>query len=123
MHSGFAAVREHLPMNIEASIPEVGARVPGQQPAVAAELARIESMWSEQLAASGGPFLFGPFCAADAFYAPVCARLRTYAPPLSVTATGYVERVHALPAMQAWCEAARAEHDFVVEDEPYRTRA
>jgi glutathione S-transferase len=123
MHSGFAALREHLPMNVEASMPEIGTRVPAQRPAVAADLARIDSMWSEQLAASGGPFLFGSFCAADAFYAPVCSRLRTYAPPLSAAATGYVERIHALAAMQAWCDAARAEHDFVADDEPYRTRA
>jgi len=123
MHTGFGALRERFPMNIEASLPEIGARLPLQVLALAADLARIEAMWSEQLDASGGPFLFGTFSAADAFYAPVCSRLRTYAPAVSATTRGYVERVHALASMRAWCEAARAEHDFVVEDEPYRSRA
>ena len=56
-------------------------------------------------------------------YAPVCSRIRTYALPLGAGASAYVERILALPAMRAWCEAARAEHDFIEEDEPYRQRA
>jgi glutathione S-transferase len=121
MHSGFGALRERFPMNIEASLPEVGARWARESSEVAADLRRIEDMWREQLAESRGPFLFGEFSAADAYFAPVCARLRTYAPALSAETTAYVERVFSLPAMQAWCEAARAEHDFVAEDEPYRS--
>jgi glutathione S-transferase len=50
----------------------------------------------------------------------VCARVRTYALPLPEAASGYVERIFALPAMQAWVEAALAEHDFLDFDEPYR---
>jgi glutathione S-transferase len=123
MHSGFGALREGLPMNIEASLPEVGARVVREHPQVAGDLARIEQMWHDQLAETGGPFLFGEFSTADAYFAPVCARLKTYAPPIGAGTAAYVERIHALPAMQAWCAAARAEHDFIVEDEPYRTPA
>ena len=123
MHSGFGALRERFPMNIEAALPEIGAQMLRDHPAVAADLARIESMWQEQLRVGGGPFLFGDFSAADAFYAPVCARLKTYAPPLSTGTKAYIERVFELPAMQAWCAAARAEHDFIVEDEPYRRPA
>jgi glutathione S-transferase len=123
MHSGFGALRERFPMNIEASLPEIGQRMLREFPAVGSDLARIESMWSGQLAESGGPFLFGDFGAADAFYAPVCARLKTYAPPLSAETNAYLERVIALPAMQSWCAEARAEHDFIVEDEPYRQAA
>ncbi len=123
MHSGFGALRDRFPMNIEAHLPEVGERVVREHPAVAADVERIESMWSQALEASGGPFLFGRFCAADAFYAPVCSRLRTYAPSLAPTTLAYVQRVHDLPSMRAWCDAACAEHDFVEEDEPYRTRA
>jgi glutathione S-transferase len=123
MHSGFGALRDRFPMNIEASLPEVGARVVREFPQVASEVARIEEMWARQLAETGGPFLFGEFSAADAYFAPVCARLKTYAPPVSAEAAAYVERIHALAAMQAWCAAARAEHDFIVEDEPYRTPA
>ena len=54
-------------------------------------------------------------------FAPVCMRLRTYALPLSKTARAYVDRVAATPAVAEWMAAARAEHDFIAEDEPYRT--
>ena len=120
MHSGFAALRNRCPMNIEASLPEVGLRCTTEWPEVAADLRRIDAMWSGQLAESGGPFLFGEFGIVDAYFAPVCSRVRTYALPLGAASLGYVDTVHALPAMQAWCAAARDEHDFIVEDEPYR---
>ena len=104
-------------------MPEVGPREVKLSPALAADLARIETMWREQLEASGGPFLFGAFSAADAYYAPVCARIRTYAQPVSPATAAYFDSVHGLAAMRTWCEAARGEHDFVADDEPYRTRA
>ena len=113
MHSGFAALRNRCPMNIEASLPEVGARCCDEWTDVAADLRRIDAMWTEALAQSGGPFLFGAFSIADAYFAPVCSRVSTYALPLGAAASAYVDRVLALPAMQAWCEAARAEHDFI----------
>ena len=75
MHSGFAALRDRCPMNIEASLPQVGERAEREWPDVIADVRRIDEMWSGQLAESGGPFLFGAFGAADAFYAPVCARI------------------------------------------------
>ena len=104
MHSGFGALRTHCTMNIEAALPEVGARIWREQPQVQADLQRIVQMWSELLQASGGPMLFGEFGIADAFYAPVCTRIRTY----------------ALPGVKAWIDDALAEHDFVPFDEPYR---
>jgi len=122
MHSGFTALRNRCPMNIEASLPEVGRRVATEWPDVADDLRRIDAMWSEQLEASGGPFLFGEFGIVDAYYAPVCSRVRTYALPLGAAALAYVERIHALPAMREWCAAARDEHDFIEDDEPYRQR-
>jgi glutathione S-transferase len=64
--------------------------------------------------------LFGEFGIADAFYAPVCMRFRTYGLPLPAEASAYVERVCALPAVKAWVADALAEHDFVPFDEPYR---
>ena len=79
MHSGFTALRNRCPMNIEASLPEIGRRVATEWPDVADDLRRIDAMWSEQLAASGGPFLFGEFGIVDAYYAPVCSRVRSYA--------------------------------------------
>jgi glutathione S-transferase len=122
MHSGFAALRDRCPMNVEASLPEVAVRVARDWPDVAVDLQRIDAMWTEQLASSGGPFLFGEFGIVDAFYAPVCSRVRTYALPLGAAALAYVERIHALPAMREWCAAALDEHDFIEDDEPYRQR-
>ena len=120
MHAGFGALRDRFPMNIEASLPEVGARCVAESPAVAADLRRIDAMWTDQLATSGGPFLFGRFTAADAYYAPVAARLKSYAPPVGAVASAYVDRLMALSSVSSWCDAARAEHDFIKEDEPYR---
>lgn len=122
MHSGFTALRNHCPMNIEAALPEVGRIVWRDQAGVRADLARIEAIWTELLDAHGGPMLFGDFGIADAYYAPVCSRIRTYALPVSPTVAAYVDRVHALPAMQAWTADALAEHDFIDFDEPYRAR-
>jgi glutathione S-transferase len=120
MHAGFSALRSHCPMNIEASLPEVGARVLAEQAGVRDDLARIDAIWSEQVAESGGPFLFGAFCIADAFYAPVVARLRTYGLPLSGAARAYSERVWAAPGVAAWVAEALAEKDFLDFEEPYR---
>jgi glutathione S-transferase len=121
MHSGFSALRNHFPMNIEASLPEVGERLLAQEPALRADLARIEQMWSALLAEHGGPFLFGErFTIADAFFAPVCSRLRTYAPPVGAVVARYVDTIHAQPGMQAWVRDALAEKDFIEFDEPYR---
>jgi glutathione S-transferase len=122
MHAGFGALRSHCPMNIEAHLPEAGARAWAAQEALRKNVARIEAMWADALQASGGPFLFGTFCAADAYYAPVCMRLRTYALPVSETARAYAERVAATTAVQAWTADALTEHDFLAIDEPYRTQ-
>jgi glutathione S-transferase len=123
MHSGFGALRNHCTMNIEAALPDVGAIVWRDQPGVRADVARIEQLWSESLEASGGPFLFGErFTVADAFYAPVCTRFRTYALPLSARTEAYVDAVLAAPGVKAWIDDALAEHEFVVIDEPYRAR-
>ena len=120
MHSGFGALRQNCGMNIEASLPEVGRRLWAEQPEVRADVARIEQMWTEQLAHSGGPMLFGAFSAADAFYAPVCMRLHTYALPLGAPAAAYVQRVRQAPGVKAWIDAALAEQDFLDFEEPYR---
>jgi glutathione S-transferase len=120
MHAGFSALRSQCPINIEASLPEVGARVLAEDAAVRRDLARIDAMWSEELAASGGPFLFGAFGIADAYYAPVVARARTYGLPLSPAASAYAERVWAAPGVSHWVADALAEKDFLDFEEPYR---
>jgi glutathione S-transferase len=123
MHSGFGDLRGTFGMNIEARLPEIGERMLGEKPAVARDLERIDAMWREALEASGGPFLFGAFGIADAFFAPVCTRVRTYGLPLSPRSAAYVTHMLALPAFLEWEREALAEHDWVAEDEPYRTRA
>ncbi|MCJ0761850.1 glutathione S-transferase family protein [Variovorax terrae] len=121
MHSGFSALRSHCGMNIEASLPEVGAVIWRDQPAVRADVQRLVEMWSALLAEHGGPLLFGSrFSIADAYFAPVCTRLKTYALPVPAEIAAYVERVHALPGVKAWIADALTEHAFVVIDEPYR---
>ena len=122
MHSGFSALRNHCPMNIEASLPAVGAKIWAEQATVRADATRIELMWAEALLASGGPFLFGEFSAVDAMYAPVCMRLRSYALPVPASTQRYIEHMVAAPGVAAWMAQALAEHDFVPEDEPYRTQ-
>ncbi|MEK0417868.1 MAG: Glutathione S-transferase YfcF [Pseudomonadota bacterium] len=121
MHSGFSALRTHCPMNLEAQLPEVGARIWAEQPGVRKDMARIEALWSDGLQTHGGPFLLGAFSAADAFFAPVCTRLQTYGLPLSATARGYVERIVSLASVRQWTLQAQQEHQFIAEDEPYRT--
>ena len=122
MHSGFTALRSSCPMNIEASLPEIGQLIWRDRPAVRAEVARLVEMWSALLAEFKGPMLFGTFSIADAYFAPVCMRLITYALPVPVEISAYVERVSALAGVKAWIEAARAEKDFLDFEEPYRLR-
>ena len=122
MHSGFAALRAACPMNIEASLPEVGALAWRDKPAVRADVARIDALWQQQLQASGGPMLFGSFSAADAFFAPVCMRLRTYGLPVSEPSAAYVRSVADQPGVAAWIADALAEADFREFEEPYRLR-
>ena len=121
MHSGFGALRSHCPMNIEARLPDVGQQIWREHAAVRADVARLVAMWSALLDAHGGPMLFGEFSIADAFFAPVCMRLTTYALPLPAAIQAYVDRVTALPGVQAWITEALAEQDFLEFEEPYRT--
>lgn len=122
MHSGFGALRTHFPMNIEASLPEVGQRVLAEHPAVRRDIERLCELWSQLLERSGGPLLFGAFTIADAYFAPVCTRLRTYGIALPPAVDAYATRVLALPGIAAWIADARAENEFLQFEEPYRTR-
>lgn len=121
MHSGFTALRTHCPMNIEASLPQAGALAWRDHPAVRADVQRLVAMWSELLQQHKGPMLFGGFSIADAFFAPVCMRLRTYQLPVPGVVTDYIRRVCALPGVKAWMDDALAEQDFLDFEEPYRT--
>ena len=120
MHSGFAALRSACPMNIEASLPEIGQLAWRDKPAVRADVARLVAMWSELLAQHGGPMLFGNFSVADAYFAPVVMRLKGYALPVPDDIAAYNGRVCALPGVKAWVQGALAEHDFRDFEEPFR---
>lgn len=111
MHSGFQQLREHCPMDIRAlkpmqTLPET----------VELNVRRIISSWKESRArfGQGGPYLFGAFSAADAMYAPVASRFRTYIPDLARfgddgTAARYVDTIFAMPEMAEWIAAAERE--------------
>jgi glutathione S-transferase len=106
MHSGFAALRNHLPMNMRSSFPNRGVT-----PDVQADINRVTAIWRDcrKRFGEGGPFLFGGFTNADAMYAPVVSRFRTYKVELEAEAQAYTDAVWALPALQEWLTAAKNE--------------
>ncbi|MEG0150743.1 MAG: glutathione S-transferase family protein [Comamonas sp.] len=122
MHSSFSSLRSLCPMNIEARLPEVGAKLWVEHPPLRTDVQLLQDLWTPLLAAANGPMLFDQFSIADAFFAPVCMRLNTYALPLSPAVQAYVQRVSNLPAVQEWVQAARAERDFRPFEEPYRSQ-
>lgn len=114
MHGGFPAVRQSLPMNFRGR----AKRTPPLGDDARAQIARIEASWvaCRQRHAGGGLFLFGHFSVADAMYAPVVSRFRTYGVPLGVEAQAYVDAMWALPAMQEWGGAAARETERMPVD-------
>ena len=118
MHSGFRDLRGKMPMNIRASHPGMGSTAE-----VTANIARIEALWAEarRRFGAGGPYLFGAFSAADAMYAPVVMRFRTYAVKLAPESQRYCDAMLAAQGVKDWIEGALAEKEWVAEDEPYAT--
>jgi glutathione S-transferase len=106
MHAGFGNLRQELSMNLRRVIP--GRRFSAD---TLAQIERIKTIWRDCRAryGRGGPFLFGPFTVADAMYAPVVTRFRTYDIELDPVCDAYADAVWNLPAMIAWCEAAAQE--------------
>jgi len=104
MHAGFASLRNDAPMNIRRRSDASRMTVDGL-----ADAARVDALWREWLARSGGPFLFGRWSIADAMYAPVVTRFVTYAIPRSAVAQGYIDRMWAEPHFAAWVKGAEAE--------------
>ncbi len=111
MHAGFVELRTHMPMDVRAEWPGRG-----QLGGVDADIARIVDIWSQCRAAFGddGPFLFGRFTIADAMFAPVVSRFRTYAVDLAGSAADYAEAVWRHRPMAAW-RAAAAEEPWVID--------
>jgi glutathione S-transferase len=117
MHSGFTAMRNDMPMIVDAHLPGKG-----HTAGALADVAAISALWKAELAAHGGPFLFGQWCAADAYFAPVVLRFTTYAPPVSARVQAYMSAVKSHPATAQWIERGMKERIYIAKDEPYRSR-
>ena len=119
MHGGFRALRGAMPMNIRNRYPGKG-----MTPEVAKDIERISALWAMARAdfGRGGPYLFGAFCAADAYFAPVATRFVTYDVKLSGEAKSVQQALLEAPAVREWSAAAVKETEFVAEDEPYATQ-
>lgn len=122
MHSGFVALRDHCPMDFTARTPM--ADIPA---AVERDVQRIINLWIDcrRRYGSSGPYLFGEFSCADAMYAPVASRFRTYLPDLDKygddgTAAAYIDTIFAMPEIQAWADDAANESDGTVTPLPTR---
>jgi glutathione S-transferase len=114
MHAGFTSLRRHLPMNVARPV-----KSRAFDAGTARDVARIDAIWSEcrNKLGAGGPFLFGPFGAADAMFAPVVWRFHTYAVEVGSTARSYMREMMSLPAWKEWRDAARREDWVLPEDE------
>ena len=114
MHSGFTALRNELPMNIRRTFEDFS-----YSEAATANIARILEIWQtcRSRYGTGGSFLFGAFSAADAFYAPVVWRFRSYGVKAPAVLADYMDAMLELPAMQDWKAAGEAEPWTVGADE------
>ncbi len=112
MHAGFAALRSQMPMNCRAS----GRQVPVDN-SLRQDISRVERIWGESLAASGGPFLFGHFTIADAMFAPVVFRFETYAVGQTSDSHRYRDHVLGMAASRQWLAKAREESEEIAGDE------
>lgn len=108
MQNGFSLVRQFMPMDL-CTKRDHQSRAHDAMP----DITRIKSLWQDCLNQSGGPFLFGHFTIADAMYAPVVTRFRTYGLSLTPDLQKYSQNIFSLPAMAEWeKKASREKHDF-----------
>ena len=119
MHAGFTNLRQHMSMNIRASLPGKG-----REPGVTEDIQQIISIWQDCRHKFGntGDFLFGHFTIADAMFAPVVLRFITYGVELDSTLQAYARTILSLPAVQDWVTAANAETEIIEKFEILKTR-
>ena len=113
MHSGFEALRDACPMDLRRRAPLEAITEPVQR-----DIARVLALWRDcrrRYGGDGGPFLFGAFSIADAFYAPVATRFTSYGLPREPGDQAYIDALYTLPAMRQWCDEAARETE-VLED-------
>lgn len=109
MHSGFAALRNDLPMDIRGRLSRP------LSPEAEVDIQRVQAIWRacREGFGAGGPFLFGRFGIADAMFAPVATRFRSYGVTLDPVSAAYVDAIFGWPAMQEWVAAAQAESEVL----------
>lgn len=114
MHSGFAALRDELPMNVRATGRKVDLSAAGRT-----DIDRITTIWQEarDRYGAGGPFLFGAWSAADAVFTPVASRFRTYGIDLPASLEAYQTAVLETAAMRQWADLAAAERESIAHEE------
>ena len=119
MHSGFTGLRNNMAMNIRSSHPGKG-RTPESEK----DIARVIALWESCRGrfGNGGDMLFGKFSIADAMFAPLATRFKTYGVALPAVAQQYADALLNLASVRKWCEGGLAETEFVPGDEPYATR-
>lgn len=111
MHSGFSSLRTNMPMNLRGSYPGKG-----RLPEVDEDITRVIDIWTgcRNHFKKKGPFLFGHFTAADAMFAPVVTRFRTYGVSTDGLAAEYMKAILELPAFKEW-EAAAFKESWVIK--------
>ena len=116
MHSGFSAIRNHMPMNCKISFPGKGLNTESES-----EIARVQKIWRECRTKYGkkGPMLFGGFTIADAMFAPLALRFNTYKVGLDDISEDYVTAILELPELKEWVAAACLESEVLAKFEPY----
>lgn len=119
MHSGFAALRQHMSMNVRRRYPGKG-----RTPESMADVARVVALWTDcrERFGLGGDFLFGAFSAADAMYAPIVLRFMTYEVELPPACRAYADAMLELPAMRDWIAAAERETESIEKFDLYQSQ-
>lgn len=114
MHSGFRDMRIAMPMNVRKTFPNFV-----RSAEVDKDIARICDLWraARTKFSKGGPFLFGAFSNADAMYAPVVTRFKTYGVPLDAVCQGYADAIMAHPAVREWYISAAGEPSVIAKYE------
>jgi len=120
MHSGFTHIRKLCPMNIRPDLGRVGKILWRDNPGLRQDVSRLEAAWTEQLIATGGPFLCGEFGAVDAYFSPVAMRMLSYNLPISDRCRAYIDHLCDHHAVQDWMQKAKETAVFIDFEEPYR---
>ena len=118
MHAGFQSLRQLCPMNIDADLSSIGPELFNKYPQLVKDLERFDQIASD--CKNSGPFLFGKFCAVDAYFSPIAMRITRYGLPMSVKCKKYVDALCNLESVCIWVNDAVQEKQFLSCEELYR---